>query len=157
MPDHFDILSRAAAGDPEAEALAASILLAANKQFFRCQGTISFQRCAGLPESIAKLHRPTRDFWIRVAHQHALGATEWGKSQRLAIEVEKVKSILWPRWRLLQSPPTDCSELTAALFNMCKVAVQMKPENPLSAIPDTARQLHSIVKNSVEEISQQAA
>jgi hypothetical protein len=157
MPDHFDILSRAAAGDPEAEAIAASILLAANRQFFRCQGALSLQRCAGLPDSIAKLHRPARDFWIRVAHKHAQGATEWAKSQRLAIEVERVKSILWPRWKLLQAPPAGCSELTVALFRLCKVAAQMKPHNPLSAIPDTARQLHSIVKNSPEEISQQAA
>lgn len=152
MTHSFDILSRAAAGDPEAEILAARILLNANRQFFRNQGALSLQRCAGLPESMAKLLKQRRDYWLIVAFGCLDGGSKWFRCTLLAAEIERMLSVFWPRWKDLSDPPEEASQLRQALFRYVQIGTEMNPENP--SIPSSAQQISNIVtaKFLVEEI-----
>lgn len=144
MPDNFDILARAAAGDPTAEPLAAKILLQANRAFFRDGCSMPLQRYAGLPCTINKLLKPRRDYWLRLAFVHSPGESNWAKCQALSAEVKRMREIFWPRWQYLTDPPPEASELRQALFCAMRLGV---------AIPTTAQQFSNIItKFSGDEI-----
>lgn len=136
MPDKFDILARAAAGDPTAEPLAARILLQANRAFFRDKFNMPLQRYAGMPSAMNKLLKPQRDYWLRLAFAHCPGESNWAKCQALAIEVKRMREIFWPRWKDLTDPPTEASELRQALFYAMRMGV---------TIPSTAQQFSNII------------
>lgn len=153
MPDNLHILSLAASGDPVAERLAVSILLQANRKFFRDGCTLSLQRCCGLPEARGKLLRPSRDFWLRVAYTHCQGKNTYRRGIVWKEEINRFKSIFWPKWKTLQAPPEGTSELRQALFKAAKIAAKMRPDDPMGALPETPENMEIILKNSPPEIS----
>ena len=75
-----------------------------------------------------------RDELLREAHAFMSG-TPWGKSLRLAAEVQRFDSIIWPRIRGLETPP-EGSKLRALLFRARR----------LGPLPTTARHLWNIAK-----------
>lgn len=148
MQDNFDILSRAAAGDKIAEQKAIPILLKASSAFFRNGFALSMERFCGIPQSKGKLLLQKRNFWIRKAHIHSLGATTWEKSKTLSNEIDLFETFLWPKWKSLNNVPDGTSELRKSLFEMMKVAILIRPDQVDLKIPKTARMIHNIVKDS---------
>lgn len=148
MQDNFDILSKAAAGDKLAEQMAIGILLNANRAFF-CNGfELSMERFCGIPQAKGKLLNQKRNFWLRRAHSYCQGATCWEKSKALSKEIETFKSVLWPKWKNLGDVPAGASELRKSLFEAMKIAMTIKSDKVDLKIPNTARMIHNIVKDS---------
>lgn len=145
---NFEILSRAAIGDPYAEKQAVRILLAANRNFFRNGFAVNLERCCGIPSAPARLLRSRRDYWLRIACAHCTGESQWQRSINLAYEIGIFKSVIWPRWSDQSEPPIGASQLREALFNAAQIGRQIKPSQPLDAIPNTARMIYNIVKYS---------
>lgn len=148
MQDNFDILSKAAAGDELAERMAIGILLNANRAFFRNGFELSMERFCGIPQAKGKLLQQKRNFWLRRAHSYCQGATCWERSKALSKEIEIFKSVLWPKWKNLSDAPEGSSELRKSLFQAMKTALTIKTDRVDLKIPNTARMIHNIVKES---------
>lgn len=143
MPGNFEILAKAAAGDPAAEAAAAQILLNANRAFFRDGFNLPLQRYAGLPCTMSKLLKPQRDYWLRVAFNNCSGETQWHKCKFLAAELKRMETVFWPSWKQMADPPINASELRKSLFYALRLGI---------SLPSTPQQLMNIVKFSEPEI-----
>jgi hypothetical protein len=99
-------------------------------------GALPLERCLRLPWKDGALRRACRDYWLRRAWKlagHEL--SPWRRSEMLAAAVRGFSSRQWARWRGLQSPPPEASELETALFHAFRAAER---------VPATAMQLHNI-------------
>lgn len=156
MKTNFSLLARAAAGDPYAREEAAPLIWRALDGYFRLNGALPLERFLQLPTGGARreiyLHR--RNYWLTMAHALCEGDTPWKKSVRLAEEIERFLTFIWPAWEGLEMPPEGASQLRCALFSAMHNASQIQTDKGLPAMPATARMLHEIVKRKGDEISQ---
>lgn len=136
---NYEILARAADGDPEAESAAVGILLRGNRAWFKCDGQVDLARCCGLPSPTArrKFDLLDRDRWLCAAARQIEAGTPWDRSVALGLELKKFTSRIWPAWQGKAEPPPGASMLHSCLFR----AVLATPEK----IPTTTRHLHRIV------------
>lgn len=156
---HFNLFAQAAAGDEAARAAALPLLFDGLKAFFRAHGTVPMERCLGLPPPSARraFALAERDYWLAVAHRLCDGATEWKRSQSLAVELQRFQAVIWPAWRDLDEPPPEASRLRSALFHAMHAAERAPTARGLPSMPTTARQLHELVKRFPSESSQDSA
>jgi hypothetical protein len=117
--------------DKEAAAWAASALAA----WLRAEGVRPLQYFLGLPHSARKTQQWLRDLWIVEAAKHIEARTEWQRACKLAEEVARFESRLWPAWRGQRLPPARATPTQACLFFA-------KTHSPL---PETPRRLRSIL------------
>jgi hypothetical protein len=124
------IASRGA--DREAAAWAASALSA----WLRTEGVRPLQYFLGLPRTARKTQQWLRDLWILEAAKHIEAPTEWQRACKLAEEIKRFESRLWPHWCSEKLPPTRATPTQACLF----FARQH------GELPSTARQARNILQ-----------
>jgi len=154
LTSQYRLLVRAAAGDQEAVEAAAAVLIRGLEAYFRAGERIPLERCVGLPSSPRAYHIARRDYWLCEAHDQLSAPTPWKRSVALAEELARFRCVLWPAWRDLETPPPGSSMLRTCLFNAMKAAACASSLDGSTPMPDTARQLHNIVKRIDGEISQ---
>lgn len=156
MTSNIDILARAAAGDPYAREEAAPLIWRALDGYFRLFGVMPLERFLQLPTGGArrKLIEHRRNYWLTMAHSLCDGDTPWKKSVRLADELDRFMTVLWPTWQAEEAAPEGSSYLRCALFNAMQAASQIPTDKGLPAMPTTARMLHEIVKRKSDEIAE---
>lgn len=144
---NYDVIIRAAGGDPSAQEAAMDLFLHGVRVWLRLNGELSLDRCLNLPPPSAKskLAKLKRDYWLTVAHGLCDGDSPWHRSTRLAVELARFRDVLWPTWKHQDAPPEKASELRSALFE----AVRASPKK----IPSSPRALHRIVTKSPSEMS----
>lgn len=104
--------------------------------FLASEGKLPLERCLRLPTNERALRRARRDNWLRCAWRQLEGeASSWRRSERLAVEVRRFRSLKWPRWSGLDRLPAEATELESVLFEAfhCR-----------ERVPGTAMQLHNI-------------
>jgi hypothetical protein len=107
--------------------------------FLGAGGSLSLERCLGLPRNDSALRRACRDYWLRRAWKALRDErSPWRRSEKLAVAVKDFQSRRWPRWRVLSEPPANASELERALFEAFRFAER---------VPRTAMQLHNIANH----------
>jgi hypothetical protein len=107
--------------------------------FLGAGGSLSLERCLGLPRNDSALRRACRDYWLRRAWEALRDETSpWRRSEKLAVAVKDFQSRRWPRWRVLSGPPASASELERALLEAFRSAER---------VPRTAMQLHNIANH----------
>jgi hypothetical protein len=130
------ILTRAAAGDPQARDQAAEIVLRGVGTYLRLAGEVSLERCCGLPAPSARkrIAQAQRDYHLAKAFLQCAGPN---RAEDLAGHISDFMSRIWPSWRGLAEPPPSASELRADLHR----AVLACPDN----FPTSSRQIRRIV------------
>jgi len=107
--------------------------------FLGAGGSLSLERCLGLPRNDSALRRACRDYWLRRAWKALRNETSpWRRSEKLAVAVKDFQSRRWPRWRVLTVPPASASELELALLEAFRSTER---------VPRTAMQLHNIANH----------
>lgn len=89
----------------------------------------------GRESARTRYRRAVRNRYLREAHVLCEGDSPWKRSVSLEREVKQFILRIWPRWRSLDAPPVESSELRRALFN----AMQQK-----GTLPESTRALHDI-------------
>jgi hypothetical protein len=99
-------------------------------------GALPLERCLRLPWKDGALRRACRDYWLRRAWK-LVGPelSPWRRSEMLASSVRTFSSRQWVRWRGLQAPASDATELETALLHAFRAC---------DRVPATAMQLHNI-------------
>lgn len=130
------LLVQAASGDFDASVQ--RFLQAGLQRYLETGGTLPLERCLHLPTTPKGLCKARRDYWLRRAWKALEAASDWSRSLRLTEEVERFESRgIWRRWRELDTPPANVSELHGALFHAFKSGAD---------IPRTAVGLDKIVR-----------
>lgn len=146
-----DILIRAAQGDPGAREQAVDAILAGLAAWHRDGGKLDLGRYLGLGGA-RDFRQAERDCCLRGAHSLMAGPTAWHRSVELTERLAAFRSRIWPAWRHEASPPGGCSGVHSLLFHAMRAAERMRPGGH-PAMPNTARRIHDIVKQSGREIS----
>lgn len=139
-PDEFERAQRVARG--EIDPIDLQWLSKGFAAFLTGCGAIPLERCLRLPRNDSALRRACRNFWLRRAWG-AIGKqlSPWCRSEKLAAAVRDFESRHWQRWRTLEQPPADGSELDVALFQAFRSHAR---------IPFTAMQIHNIASSAGE-------
>jgi hypothetical protein len=137
LDEAFDRAQRLANGRAEDDDIA--WLSKGFSAFLGAGGSLSLERCLGLPRNDSALRRSCRDYWLRRAWKTLRAErSPWRRSEKLAVAVKDFQSRRWPRWRMLDAPPASASELELALLEAFRSTER---------VPRTAMQLHNIAKH----------
>ena len=99
-------------------------------------GALPLERCLRLPWKEGALRRACRDYWLRRAWKLLEeDLSPWRRSEVLATTVRAFSSRQWARWRSLQVPPSDATELEMTLFQAFRACER---------VPATGMQIHNI-------------
>jgi hypothetical protein len=99
-------------------------------------GALPLERCLRLPWKDGELRRACRDYWLRRAWMLLDGGlSPWRRSEMLATTVRAFASRQWARWRGLQAPPSEATEIEIALFQAFRAS---------DRVPATGMQIHNI-------------
>lgn len=91
----------------------------------------------GIERARTLYRRAQRDHNLRAAWHAVEASGPWSRSVRLAAEISRFETDIWPRWRDLDAPPAGASSLRRSLFHARR----------LGPLPSTARGLHDRVRS----------
>lgn len=74
----------------------------------------------GIGDARSRYHMARRAENIAAALRLMSGASDWQRSKALAAEVRTFEGQVWPRWRALEAPPANASEVRVLLFRARK-------------------------------------
>lgn len=82
----------------------------------------TLDQALGLGGSCADRAKAARDYWLREAWQALDGPLGFARSRKLADELGRFESCVWPRWRDLEATPEGASRLRVALWHAFRCA-----------------------------------
>ena len=134
LQEEFERAQRVASGQIGAQDL--DWLSKGFAAFLANGGALPLERCLRLPWKDGALRRACRDYWLRRAWKLLEGElSPWRRSAMLALLVRGFSTRQWARWRALQAPPAEATDIEVALFNAFRASER---------VPATGMQIHNI-------------
>ena len=101
-------------------------------------GTLSLQRCLGLPANPESVRRAIRDGDLQRAAATIEAPSDWQRAGMLAQAAQHFELRRWPCWWDLELPPPNASDLDRHLFFAMRAGG--------GALPKTQRQIFNVTK-----------
>jgi hypothetical protein len=74
----------------------------------------------GISDARSRYHMARRAEDLAAALRLMPGASDWQRAKALAAEVSRFEGQVWPRWRGMEAPPANASDVRVLLFRARK-------------------------------------